>query len=67
MKSPIKLFSLIMFGLAAIVWTANAIVNFIYREYIDFPILLGMNIICAVIWIIAFIINFIRYVNESKK
>ncbi len=66
MKSP-KLGTVILYGLCAVVWTVRVILGVVYKEYNDSVIFFVLNILCAVIWIAAFIKWLIKYRSNSDK
>ena len=54
MKEP-KLVTVILFGVAAAIWTVRVILGVGYKEYSDSVFWFVLNVLCAVIWIAAFI------------
>ena len=47
-KKSISLLNVLLNALAALVWTANCVVLVVYNNPAEF--LLGLDILCAVIW-----------------
>ena len=61
-RESVKLYSLILLAAAAAVWTANCIVLAVFqRQAAGLKVLLALDVICAVIWWIAFAVNLLRY------
>ena len=66
MERP-KLGTVILYGLCAVIWTARVILGVVYeKEYIASGFWLVLNILCAVIWIVAFIKWLIKY-RQNKN
>jgi uncharacterized membrane protein len=66
MKKP-KLVTVILCGLAAAIWTVRAILGVVYQEYSDSVFWFVLNVLCAVIWIAAFIKWLIIYRSNTKE
>ncbi|MBQ3170042.1 MAG: hypothetical protein IJB99_09815 [Clostridia bacterium] len=65
MKKPSRL-TVILFGVCAVIWTIRAILEVAYQTYNDSVFWFILNVLCAVIWIAAFILNLKRYrANEE--
>lgn len=60
MKQPRRL-TVILFGTCAVIWTIRAILEVVYQSYNDSVFAFVLNVLCAVIWIAAFVINLKRY------
>lgn len=60
----LNLLVVILYGICLVLWVMNALFHFYYHspEWI-----LYLNVICAVIWTIAFFIQLIRYKLTKKK
>jgi len=66
MKKPSR-FTLILYGVCAVIWTVRVIAGVVYREY-DYSIFIFvLNILCAVIWIAAFIKWLIVYRSNKQE
>ena len=57
--------SVILFGLCAVIWSIKAVYEIINTPYPTTPTLLTLDVICAVCWIVAFIVQIIRYKKEK--
>ena len=70
-KKLLRLLTLLVTGAAAIVWTVNCVVLTVYTRHAPPPeFLLPMNIICAVLFWIAFLIRlyyFLKSRGEKAK
>ncbi|MBQ9855072.1 MAG: hypothetical protein IJO53_02670 [Clostridia bacterium] len=65
MKKPSRL-TVILFGVCAVIWTIRAILEVAYQTYNDSVFWFILNVLCAVLWIAAFILNLKRYrANEE--
>ena len=58
-KKPVTLLNVLLNALAALVWTANCAVLMVYNTPAEF--LLGLDILCAVIWWLSFPLTMIRW------
>lgn len=67
-REPVRLYSLILLAAAAAVWTANCIVlAVVQRQAAGLKVLLALDVICAVIWWVAFAVNLLRYRRARKE
>ncbi len=62
-KKTVKLWSVMIYALAAIIWIINAAAHIIYESP---QWLVIMNAACAVVWCAAFAVQLIRY-RKGKK
>ncbi|MBQ8024895.1 MAG: hypothetical protein IJ259_00510 [Oscillospiraceae bacterium] len=62
-----KLVTVILCGLAATIWTVRAILGVVYQEYRDSVFWFILNVLCAVIWIAAFIKWLKIYRSNTKE
>ena len=60
MKKPSRL-TVILYGVCAVIWTIRAILEVAYQTYKDSVFWFVLNVLCAVIWIAAFVVNLKRY------
>ena len=60
MKKPSRL-TVILFGVCTVIWTIRAILEVAYQTYNDSVFWFVLNVLCAVIWIAAFVVNLKRY------
>lgn len=56
-----KLLAVIMTAAAAVVWTINAVLHFVYDTSLPLQLL---NLLCALLWCIAFLVQLWRYRNN---
>ena len=63
----ISLLSVVLFGLCAVIWTIKAIYKVISMPYPTTPFLLFSDVVCAICWIVAFIIQLKRYTKFKNK
>ena len=56
-----SLFVVILYGVCAIIWTARAILEIVYRTYTDSAVMFVLSMLCAVVWVGAFVASLIRY------
>lgn len=54
-----------LYAVCAIIWTLTTIISIIRKLYIDSLFLFVMNMLCAVLWMIAFIAELKR--NKSER
>ena len=66
MKQPRRL-TVILFGTCAVIWTIRAILEVVYQTYNDSVFLFVLNVLCAVIWIAAFVVNLKRYRSNKDE
>ena len=65
MKKPSQL-TVVLFGACAAIWTIRAILEVAFQTYRDSVFWFVMNILCAVIWIVAFAVNLKWYRSAPK-
>ena len=66
MKQPRRL-TVILFGACAVIWTIRAILEVVYQTYNDSVFWFVLNVLCAVIWIAAFVVNLKRYRSNKDE
>ena len=66
MKQPRRL-AVILFGVCAVIWTIRAVLEVVYQTYNDSVFGFVLNVLCAVIWIAAFVINLKRYRSNKDE
>ena len=66
MKKP-KLSTVILYGLCAVMWIIRVIVGIIYKEFDDSVWFFILNVVCAIIWVFAFIKWLIRYHADANE
>ncbi len=66
MKKTSRL-AVILYALCAILWSVRAILEVIYQKYNDSIFWFVLNILCALIWIAAFIVNLKRYRSDKEE
>lgn len=59
--------SVIVYALCAVIWTIRVILEIIYSAYNDSTFWFVLNILCAILWIVAFIVNLKRYRSNKDK
>ena len=64
MKKP-GLATVILFGLCAALWSAKAIYEVAVQ--IPYPVIPSLDVLCALAWIAAFILQIIRYRKRKKE
>ena len=64
-KKLASLLNVLLNALAALVWTANCVVLVVYNNPAEF--LLGLDILCAVIWWAAFAAALIRWRRGRRE
>lgn len=62
-----SLLSVILFAVCAVIWTIRAILEVAYKTYNDSVFWFVMNILCAVLWIGAFIVSLKRYRSNKDE
>lgn len=61
-KKPVGLLNVLLYAAAAIVWTINCVVLVLYTRGNEPPeITLVLDIICAILWWVAFAVVLVRY------
>lgn len=60
-------FNVILYGACAGIWGASAILGIVYHTYNDSIVLFVLHELCAVLWIVVFIVNLKRYIANSDK
>lgn len=58
-----KLLAVIMTAAAAAVWTINAVLHFVYDTSLPLQLL---NLLCALLWCIAFLVQLWHYRNNKS-
>ena len=67
-KKLLRLLSLLVTGAAAIVWTVNCVILAVYTRHNPPPeFLLPLNILCAVLFWIAFLIRLYYFVKSKGE
>lgn len=66
MKKSSRL-TVILLGVCAVIWTIRAILEVVYQTYNDFVFRFILNVLCAVIWIVAFAVNLKRYRSNKEE
>lgn len=67
-KKLLRLLSLLVTGAAAIVWTVNCVILAVYTRHNPPPeFLLPLNILCAVLFWIAFMIRLYYFVKSRGE
>ena len=64
MKKP-RPITIILYAICAAVWSIRAIAAIVFREYESSVFLFVLNTLCAVIWIVAFVIQLKAYRARS--
>ena len=59
--------SVILCAFCAVIWTIRAILEVLYKTYNDSIWGFGLNILCAVLWIAAFILNLKNYRSNKDE
>lgn len=59
--------NLILFGSCAVIWTIRAVLEAVHQTYQDSVFWFVMNMLCAVLWIAAFIVNMYRYRAQNSQ
>ena len=62
-----RLINVILFGLCAAIWSFKAIYVIINKPYPTTSFLSVLDVICAVVWIVAFIVSIKRYRSSKDK
>ena len=57
----------ILCGICAAIWTVRAILDLVYQTYQSTPWPMALNVLCAVVWLIAFVVNLNRYRSGQNK
>ncbi len=60
-KKGMRLFAVVMCALAGLIWSVRAVIDVVYQIYNESAFLLCLDILCAVIWIVAFVVQFWKY------
>ena len=63
-KTPSRL-AVAIFGACAVIWVIRVILEVVYQTYNDSGFWFVLNILCAVIWIAAFVVNLKRYRSDK--
>lgn len=58
-----KLLAVILTAAAAAVWTINAVLHFVYDTSLPLQLL---NLLCALLWCIAFLVQLWHYRNNKS-
>lgn len=66
MKKTSRL-TVILYALCAIIWTIRAVLEIAYQTYHTSVFLFVLNVLCAVVWIAAWIVNWKRYCSNRDK
>lgn len=62
-----SLLSVILFGLCAVIWSVKAIYEIINTPYPTIPTLLTLDAVCAMCWIVAFVVSIKRYRSNRDE
>jgi uncharacterized membrane protein len=66
-KKKTTKFTVILYALCAILWTVSAVLEVSYQTYTESVFWFVMNLLCAVIWIAAFLVNLKRYQRDRSE
>ena len=62
-----SILSVIFFGLCAVIWSVKAICELADMPYPTTNFLLVLDVVCAICWIAAFIVQLIKYIKSGKE
>lgn len=62
-----NLISGIIYGICAVIWTTKSILDIIYQTHHDSVLGYVLNILCAMVWMAAFLLSMKRYRSTKKK
>ncbi len=60
-----KLFTVILYGLCAVVWTLRVILDIVYKQYDSAFAFFILRVLTAFIWIAAFVRWLLKYRSEK--
>jgi hypothetical protein len=66
MKKTSK-FSIILYAICAVIWTIRVILEVVSGTYSDSDFWFVMNVLCALVWIGAFLVNLKRYRSDQAE
>ena len=66
MKNVSRL-SVILCASCAVIWMDRVILEVVYQTYNNSVFWFVMNILCAVLWMVAFIVNLKRYRSNKEE
>ena len=66
-KKRVHLATVVLYGLAAVIWTIRAVLDIAYGTFEESMVLFVLNILCAIIWIAAFFKQIHRYRSSDEK
>lgn len=66
-KKTVSRIGVILYAVCAVLWTVRAILEVIYKTYNDSVFLFVLNILCAAVWILAYVVNLKRYRSGKEK
>lgn len=59
-------FTVVLYGVCAVLWTIRAILDLVYQTYRYALFSVALNILCAIVWMIAFAVMLNRYRQQTK-
>lgn len=57
--------TVVIYGVCAVIWTIRAIFEIAYQTFNDSVFWFLLNVLCAVVWIAAFIVNMKKYRSNN--
>ena len=57
----------VLYGSCAVIWSGKVVTDIIVKAYGEKPILFGLDVLCAVCWIAASVIQRKRLKRESRE
>lgn len=62
-----SLATVILVGLAAVIWTIRAVLEIVLKTYNESVFLFVLNVLCSVVWIVSFIVNLKGYRSNREN
>jgi len=66
-----SIITVILFGLCAVIWSIRVLLDVIYRSFYNDSVITvlmcGLNVLCAIIWIVAFVVQVKRYRSNKDE
>ena len=62
-----SLLVVILYGICAVIWTVRAIVEIVYQTYQDSVLMFVLSMLCALMWLGAFLASLKKYRANQEE
>ena len=58
--------AVIIYGIATLFWVVRSIIDIFWNPYIT-PTVIGIDVVCIIVWVVGFLINLRTYLKNKDK